>query len=65
MPGRDAPGARKAWCREPALDDLFEDPLTRLLMARDGVEEGKLRSLLDDLGQKLIAADEDEGATRR
>jgi hypothetical protein len=32
--------------REPALDDLLEDPATQLLMRRDGVDEAMLRDLL-------------------
>jgi hypothetical protein len=31
---------------EPSLDHLLNDPIVRLLMARDGVQEDTLRALL-------------------
>jgi hypothetical protein len=40
--------------REPPIDELLRDPLTRLLMARDGVEEADLRRLLERIGKRLI-----------
>lgn len=30
---------------EYSLDDFLSDPITRQLMARDGVDEGEIRSL--------------------
>jgi hypothetical protein len=32
---------------EPTLDEMFADPLVRLVMKRDGVEEGEMRGTLD------------------
>jgi hypothetical protein len=33
--------------REPKLDDLLEDPITRALMASDGIERRDVERLLD------------------
>jgi hypothetical protein len=40
--------------REPPIDELLRDPLTRLLMARDGVAEATLRRLLERIGKRLV-----------
>lgn len=37
----------KKLCREPRLNELFEDSAMRLLMASDRVDEAALRALLD------------------
>jgi hypothetical protein len=42
--------------REPALDDLLEDPATQLLMQRDGVDEATLRDLLAAVGRTRAAS---------
>lgn len=39
--------------REPALDDLLDDPATQLLMRRDGVDEAMLRDLLGAVRRTL------------
>jgi hypothetical protein len=39
--------------REPPLSEILRDPLTRLLMARDGVDEASLRRLLRHMSQRL------------
>ncbi len=38
---------------EPKLDDLLRDPVIHLLMARDRVEMGDLRRLLDEQREVL------------
>lgn len=38
---------RSAW--EPALNDMLADPITQLLMRRDGVKEGEVRRLVERL----------------
>lgn len=32
---------------EPTLEELFADPIVRLIMARDGVEESDMRGQID------------------
>lgn len=39
--------------REPALDELLEDPAAQLLMRRDGVDEAMLRELLAMVSRNL------------
>lgn len=34
---------------EPSLDELFSDPIVRLVMKRDGVEERDMRGVLDTI----------------
>jgi hypothetical protein len=38
---------------EPGLEDLLNDPLTLTLMARDGVNSGSLRELLQSTRRTL------------
>lgn len=38
---------RAAW--EPALNDMLSDPITQMLMRRDGVKEGEVRRLVERL----------------
>jgi hypothetical protein len=40
---------------EPRLEDLLGDPLTRLLMQRDGVSDLSLRQLIGTAKEKLRA----------
>lgn len=40
--------------REPPIDELLRDPVARLLMERDGVDEVMLRRLLEQVGQRLL-----------
>lgn len=37
---------------EPALSDMLADPITQLLMRRDGVQEGEIRRLAARLQQR-------------
>lgn len=38
---------------EPPIADLFADPITQILMRRDGVEPDQLRRQLHELGRRL------------
>lgn len=40
---------------EPRLEDLLGDPLTRLLMRRDGVSDSSLRHLIGETKERLRA----------
>ena len=53
---RRALSARKAAApcgREPPLDEILADPMARLLMRRDGVDEAGLRRFLAELSRRL------------
>ena len=51
---------------EPTLEDLFADPIVRLLMERDGVDPDDLRMFLDDVRSTLdIASPASISAPRR
>ncbi|HEX9490279.1 MAG TPA: hypothetical protein VF930_08340 [Stellaceae bacterium] len=41
--------------REPSLDELLNDPVTRLVMARDGFSDEAVRTLLAEARQRLEA----------
>jgi len=41
--------------REPALSDMLADPITQLLMQRDGVQEGEIRRLAARLRDRAAA----------
>jgi hypothetical protein len=43
--------------REPALDDVLNDPIVRLIMKADGVTEADLRVLLATLRERLNRSD--------
>ena len=45
--GLGAARVRTAW--EPALNDMLSDPITQLLMRRDGVQEAEVRRLAERL----------------
>ena len=47
--GLGATRIRTAW--EPALNDMLADPITQLLMRRDGVQEAEVRRLAERLRQ--------------
>ena len=52
-PDRRAGAPHRCACSaEPGLDDLLGDPVMRLLMRRDGIEEGGLRRLLVEVGRR-------------
>lgn len=38
---------------EPTLDEVFNDPIVRLLMAFDGVEHETLRPMLANVAHKI------------
>ena len=44
--------------REPALDDLLNDPIVRLIMKADGVTEAELRVLVAALRERLNRSDQ-------
>jgi hypothetical protein len=39
--------------REPPINEILRDPLTRLLMERDGVDEATLWRLLEQVRQRI------------
>ena len=41
------------WHDEPALDELLNDPILHLLLARDGISADELRLLIDRTRQRL------------
>jgi hypothetical protein len=43
--------------REPSLEDLLTDPVTRLVMARDGFSDEAMRTLIAEVRQRLLAHD--------
>ena len=45
--GLGATHSRPAW--EPALRDMLADPITQMLMRRDGVQEGEVHRLAERL----------------
>lgn len=44
----------KIW--EPALEDVFQEPMVRLMMQRDGIAEDALRTLIIETSQRLGAS---------
>jgi len=49
--------------RELTLDELLNEPIVRLLMSRDGVEEHEVRALVEALHRRT-AADHDMSVAR-
>jgi hypothetical protein len=43
--------------REPSLEELLNDPVMRLVMARDGFSDEAVRTLIADIRQRLLARD--------
>jgi len=43
--------------REPSLDELLNDPVTRLVMARDGFSDQAIRTLLSEARRRLLDRD--------
>lgn len=41
---------------EPGLNEMLADPMTQLLMRRDGVQEAEIRRLAARMRQRLAAA---------
>lgn len=50
---------------EPSLRDLLNDPLTEVLMARDGVSRAALLDLLRDVAKRIATPRFAAGATSR
>jgi hypothetical protein len=48
--------------REPALEDLLNDPIVRLVMKADDVTEADLRALVATLRERLNRSDERQAA---
>ena len=48
--------------REPSLDELLSDPVTRLVMARDGFSDEAVRTLLQEARRRLLTRDDAEEA---
>lgn len=46
--------------REPSLADLLEDPLTSIIMARDGVNRDGLMALLSSVAKSRCGRADDE-----
>jgi hypothetical protein len=44
--------------REPSLDDLLSDPVTRLVMTRDGFSDEAVRTLLQETRRRLLTRDD-------
>ena len=44
--------------REPSLDELLSDPVTRLVMARDGFSDEAVRKLLEETRRRLMTRDD-------
>lgn len=49
------PDGKRDWNVEPAIDELLADPVTRAVMARDGVIAGELLALLRTAGRRVAA----------
>lgn len=48
-------GTEVCWlAAEPALNDMLADPMTQLLMRRDGVQEAEIRRLATRLRQASL-----------
>jgi len=43
---------------EPSIDDLLDDPITLLLMARDGLSPTAIRTVLGQARKRLQLADD-------
>lgn len=41
--------------KEPSIEDLLSDEVTRLVMARDGFSDHMVRALVRDVGRRLHA----------
>jgi hypothetical protein len=39
--------------REPPIDELLNDPVMQLVMARDGVSDAALLAMMAELGERL------------
>ena len=44
--------------REPSLEELLNDPVTRLVMARDGFSDEAVRTLIAEARQRLLERDD-------
>ena len=43
------------WChREPTLEEIFSDSITRAVMEADGVDRGELEAMLSRVGRSAL-----------
>jgi hypothetical protein len=56
MPFRCAPGLPFTANEEPSLDQILAEPLVRLLMTTDRVEEAHIRQLAAEVGERRLQA---------
>ena len=45
--------------REPKLHEMLNDPLVRLVMARDGLSPDQVRRVVEDASERLARRDAD------
>jgi hypothetical protein len=58
-------GTEVCWlAAEPALSDMLADPITQLLMRRDGVQEAEIRRLAARLHQAALRRHDGDGDER-
>jgi hypothetical protein len=64
--GEEEGSSMACFDREPPLSQMLDDPLTRALMASDGVDPRELHEVLNQARQRIAAADPDarRGKTR-
>lgn len=53
--GRLKGGAMYLRNKEPSIDELLNDEVLRLVMARDGLSEAMLRAVIRDAQNRLLA----------
>jgi len=49
------PEAQMQWVGEPKLEEVLSDPIVRAVMARDRLDQGALRLLLEDATRMLAS----------
>jgi len=52
-PQKTASPVRQCARLEPSLDEIFDEPIVRRMMARDGVTELALRRLIEQVRERL------------
>ncbi len=51
-------GSERWLSGEPALDDMLEDPIVRMLMEHDGLSEDSVRRVFEEAAKRLRARSE-------
>jgi hypothetical protein len=51
------PAKRNLWNGEPSINEMLDDPIVALVMARDGVQPEDLDRLIADLRRRLSGDD--------